>query len=242
MLTPSAHSSSHLTRWQLPSPADHFHKTANHTGRADPQRFRIDADKLHWYIRKYRSHYTYWTNVPLHKLLVRYEDLRADPATELRRVVHFLGDSPEMASALLQEASAGQGMVKRASLVNDTLIRCAIADGRTAYNTQAPQRQHLFGIDMLGEEAVETILRELAPVICQLGYHELFPRWLKEKLAEVDGDRGSSAGEEIVTAERARLDRLQRYVAAGVDCAALETVVDFDPTRVSGAKAEGMRG
>lgn len=205
--------------------ADHFHKTANHSARLDPKRFHIDEDKLQWYIRKYRSHFLYWTNVPIKKLLVRYEDLRADPATELRRVVHFLLDNPTEASALVPKTSASSSLSWITPFAREerpentplaralTLVDCAVEDGRIAYQSQASQHNHLFSIGLLGEERVQVILRELAPILCQLGYHELFPRWLAAKAREGGG---------------AQVAAVERYRDAHVDCASMETVVDYE--------------
>ena len=141
----------------------------------------------------------------MRRLLVRYEDLKVDTFNELRRMTHFLMDDPALTSNLLHHRGYPSSKEEnRDAFVDLRRISCALRDTQIPYSSN--RQDNLFSFSWLNEQQIRYITEELAPIICQLGYHELFPAWLDQKLSS----------EEQTNAKGDFLN-----------CSRLETTVDF---------------
>lgn len=197
-----------------------FRGSFNHTLKLHT--FSIEPSNLDWYIRKYLSHFLYWSNVPLRTLFIRYEDLRMNSARTLRDIVDFLLDDAgfedtSLYSLLSTDTSPNH---HRQPQVSDEMIKCAVDDGHLAYKPSTKNERFLYSLSYFTRDQVETIVKRLRYPICRSGYRELFPGWIGAvQVNNNNNNDDGSSGDKYAGILQALSE---------LDCYNLTTVVDYE--------------
>lgn len=140
----------------------HYHRTHNHTEKLT--KLGLSMEKLTWYVKKYRDHWVYWSNVPLPSLLVRYEDLKRDTFQQISRVHTFLL-SPDLGDML--DSVYEPDFAK---------IQCTVKDMTRAYQSGTSDAGILYSLKDFDSQHIEYIVSQLSDLICRLGYDREYNR------------------------------------------------------------------
>lgn len=136
-----------------------FNSTKSHTEKANTV---IPTDQLEWYVEQYRQHYLYWINVPTSRMLLKYEDLKADAVNELRRVSRFLLSPPLDPSDKLFTS-------------NEETIKCAVQDeARFPYHSNTAKMDVMHCVREIEASQVQFIVDKTGDIMCALGYAEIY--------------------------------------------------------------------
>ena len=141
----------HLVRDPFDAISSHFHFMREHRGQeVDWVEFAPQQG------RRWTRHANFWIGCDLERLLVRYEDMRAEPAAEVSRVVQWLGfDISEGDVRTVADASTTTRMRALYPRAGSTFFREGLVG---------------TGIDDFHEEQVARLLERAAPAMRQLGY------------------------------------------------------------------------
>jgi hypothetical protein len=140
-------------------------------------------------VESYVRHHEYWLSAPTGRLIVRYEDMKRNPITELRKITDYLLDYSLFTDTFFfanQNATDTQLLHRiqdweSQNVVTEEKLQCAIYDQVVPYRSRTTGSEIFYSFDTYQASQVDFILKAAGKIICQSGYHELFPLWIKSK-------------------------------------------------------------